>query len=57
MQNDGAWVIHYLDLQLLADELAGYGPEVHVISPAVLRDAVIDRLTLVLEQHTAVVDG
>lgn len=36
--------VPFVDLQVLADELASYGPEVRVLEPAQLRDAVIDRL-------------
>ena len=32
----------YVDLHILADELASYGPEVRVVEPAPLRAAVID---------------
>lgn len=39
------------DLELLADEIASYGPEARVVSPARLRAAVIDRLTRVLADH------
>lgn len=41
----------YVDAHILADELAGYGPEVRVIEPAGLRDAVISRLRAVLAAH------
>ena len=36
--------VHYTDVNILADELAGYGPEVLVVSPDALRGAVRDRL-------------
>lgn len=36
--------VHYTDVNILADELAGYGPEVLVSSPDALRTAVQDRL-------------
>lgn len=45
-------VVHYTDLALLADELAGYGPEVHVLVPDELQHAVRDRLLLVAEAHS-----
>jgi len=49
---DGQLVeLHYTDLNILADELAGYGPEVLVRSPAALRDAVLQRLRLVRDSH------
>lgn len=37
-------IVHYSDLALLADELAGYGPEATVIEPDPLKQAVISRL-------------
>jgi len=36
--------VHYVDRHIFADELASYGPEVRVVEPADLRDAVIERL-------------
>ncbi|QLD13150.1 WYL domain-containing protein [Microbacterium oleivorans] len=36
--------VPFVDLQVLADELASYGPEVRVIEPLPLRDAVVERL-------------
>lgn len=36
--------VHYVDMAILADELAGFGPEVLVIEPADLRAAVVERL-------------
>jgi proteasome accessory factor B len=50
---EGALELHYSDLDLLADELAGYGPEVRVQSPAGLRDAVVGRLEQLLRDHSA----
>lgn len=44
-------VVHYSDLALLADELAGYGPEVLVVEPAELRDAVVERLRRTAAAH------
>ena len=41
----------YIDESILADELAGFGPEVRVITPDSLRDAVIARLELVRAAH------
>lgn len=45
--------LHYTDLNILADELAGYGPEVLVLSPAALREAVLTRLRLVRDSHAS----
>lgn len=36
--------VPYVDAHIFADELASYGPEVRVVAPAELRDAVIARL-------------
>lgn len=44
--------VPYVDLSIFADELASYGPEVRVVEPAALRDAVIVRL-----EATASVNG
>ncbi len=43
--------LHYSDMNLLADELAGYGPEVLVLSPPWLRDAVRARLEQTAAAH------
>jgi proteasome accessory factor B len=43
--------LHFTDLNILADELAGYGPEVLVLSPAELRQAVYARLIGVRDAH------
>lgn len=49
--DDGVTRMHYVDLAILADELAGFGPEIEVLEPAELRDAVIARLTETARQH------
>ena len=46
-----ALTLHYTDLNILADELAGYGPEVLVLSPPALRAAVLERLLSVSRAH------
>lgn len=43
--------LQYTDADVFADELAGYGPEVRVLRPASLADAVRDRLRRVLAAH------
>ena len=43
--------LHYVDLNILADELAGFGPEVLVLSPPELRDAVVARLERTVRDH------
>jgi proteasome accessory factor B len=43
--------LHYVDLNILADELAGFGPEVLVVSPPELRDAVVSRLERTVRDH------
>lgn len=43
--------VPFVDLHILADELASYGPEVRVVEPAPLREAVIARLTAVVEAN------
>lgn len=51
----GRLPLHYTDAHVLADELAGFGPEVTVISPAELRTAVRERLERVLADHEGAV--
>jgi proteasome accessory factor B len=48
---DGSLQLHYSDANIFADELAGYGPEVLVVSPPVLRAAVRARLLKTVESH------
>ncbi|MCJ1694463.1 WYL domain-containing protein [Rathayibacter caricis] len=43
--------LHFTDADILADELAGYGPEVVVLEPLELRDAVVRRLRRSLSDH------
>lgn len=43
--------LHFVDLNTLADELASFGPEVRVVSPPELRDAVRQRLARTLALH------
>jgi Predicted transcriptional regulator len=42
---------HFVDLNILADELSGFGPEVFVLAPPELRDAVVARLKGVAAAH------
>ncbi|MBN8423393.1 WYL domain-containing protein [Microbacterium esteraromaticum] len=44
--------VPYVDRHVFADELAAYGPEVRVVEPADLRDAVIDRLRAISRVHS-----
>ena len=44
-------LVPFVDLHIFADELASYGPEVRVVEPAALREAVISRLTAVVESN------
>ena len=43
--------LHYSDVNIFADELAGFGPEVLVISPPELRSAVRERLSRTVADH------
>lgn len=52
-EDAGVIRLHYTDAAVFADELAAYGPEVRVLSPETLRDAVRDRLRTVAEAHHA----
>ena len=47
----GVLELHYADANILADELAGFGPEVVVISPRSVRNAVIARLERAAADH------
>jgi proteasome accessory factor B len=49
----GHLLVHYSDTALLADELAGYGPEVRVVSPPRLVDGVRQRLRITFDAHTS----
>ena len=48
----GALRLHYSDVNIFADELAGYGPEALVLAPPALREAVRSRLLGIVEEHT-----
>lgn len=48
---DGRLLLHFTDAELLADELAGFGPEVRVVGPERLRLAVVARLEHALAAH------
>ncbi len=43
--------MHFADVAIFADELAGYGPEVRVIDPVELAEAVLDRLATIRDTH------
>jgi proteasome accessory factor B len=43
--------VPYVDVHVLADELASYGPEVRVVDPADLRELVIERLASTRDLH------
>lgn len=45
--------LHFTDLNVLADELAGFGPEVFNQSPLALRDAVQKRLVAARDAHAS----
>lgn len=49
--------VPFVDLHILADEIASYGPEVRVVEPASLRDAVIARLRAVMASHSDAEDA
>lgn len=46
--------VPFVDIHVLADELASYGPEVRVVSPDALRDEVVRRLESVAKVHEEV---
>jgi proteasome accessory factor B len=43
--------VNFSDINILADQLAAFGPEVLVLSPEELRGKVVERLTAVAEAH------
>ncbi|MFT4029805.1 MAG: WYL domain-containing protein [Protaetiibacter sp.] len=47
----GVLRVHFVDLAILADELASFGPEVLVVSPQELRTAVVKRLERTVADH------
>ncbi len=51
IRDDRGIRIHFVDVDVFADELASFGPEVRVIEPARLRNAVITRLRATLLLH------
>ena len=54
---DGALEVHFSDRNILADELASFGPELVVLSPPELGIAVHERLERVASDHRGVSDG
>ncbi|GAA3867966.1 WYL domain-containing protein [Leifsonia kafniensis] len=51
-ESENLLTLHFTDLNILADELAGYGPEVMVQTPLELRQAVRTRLIGVRDAHS-----
>jgi proteasome accessory factor B len=49
---DGRLVLHYVDPQILTEELAAFGPEVRVIAPDDLRQRIAARLAQLVADHT-----
>jgi proteasome accessory factor B len=47
----GVLTLHYTDVDILADELAAFGPEVEALGPGDLRAAVVKRLTILAHSH------
>lgn len=48
---EGALQVHATDLDILADELAAFGADVHVLAPPALRDAVRARWERLVQTH------
>ncbi|MBA2769048.1 MAG: WYL domain-containing protein, partial [Sporichthyaceae bacterium] len=44
-------VVAFADAEILAEEVCGFGPDVRVLAPGEVRDAVVRRLSAVLECH------
>ncbi|WP_263090899.1 helix-turn-helix transcriptional regulator [Curtobacterium sp. RIT-PI-V] len=49
---DDALVLHHVDPQILAEELAAFGPEVRVLEPEDLRLRVVERLRALVRDHS-----
>jgi proteasome accessory factor B len=49
----GFLALHYVDPQILAEELASFGPEVRVVAPDDVRDRVRARLERLVADHAA----
>ena len=49
--DDGRLTLHYSDLNIIADELTSFGPEVLVVSPPELVTAVLSRLRRLAADH------
>jgi proteasome accessory factor B len=49
--DDGVLVLHHVDPQILAEELAAFGPEVRVLEPEDLRARVTERLRALVADH------
>ena len=49
--DDGRLTLHYSDLNIIADELTSFGPEVLVVSPPELVTAVLSRLQRLAADH------
>ena len=45
------FTVPFVDVHIFADELASYGPEVRVVEPPALRDAVVARLKAIVAAH------
>jgi predicted DNA-binding transcriptional regulator YafY len=50
--DNGDLVLHYVDPQILSEELAAFGPEVRVLEPDDLRDRVAARLAQLVADHS-----
>ncbi len=44
--------VPFVDVHIFADELASYGPEVRVVEPRSLHDAVVERLKAIVAAHS-----
>ncbi|MBY0688479.1 WYL domain-containing protein [Microbacterium marinilacus] len=49
--------VPYVDAHIFADELASYGPEVRVVEPQTLREAVVGRLRAARDAHATPTGG
>ncbi|WAC65941.1 WYL domain-containing protein [Agrococcus sp. SL85] len=57
IEEDGLLVIHHADRHVVADELAGFGADVHVVRPEAMQALVRSRLERIRDAHAPAEEG
>ncbi|WP_066519023.1 helix-turn-helix transcriptional regulator [Curtobacterium ammoniigenes] len=57
VRSDGALVVHYVDPQILVEELASFGAELRVIEPAEIRQRLVSRFRRLAADHAQTDDA